>query len=242
MKKVYFFMFITVLMISTMGCGNEEAVPETEVSDPVMEEETFWTDLELDESIEVRFIIEGMEEKISLSLFKSQQHPFGLYFDEEGYEWKEEDGKDILIPHLKPEDKDVWMAIWHEEKSVEEVVEEKRKILEEEYDETILEDINHPLQAVRLNALQQRDGEDMIEDWYIVEAQDGGVFLIQQKLFTEAVEGHGRRFELFLEHFYGAKAKNIALTLSEDARARMEEELQQAENAGKTYVLIPGSG
>ena len=262
MKKGYFLMFIVLLMVSMIGCGSEEAVPEPEfpeememeetvepeeedaekeVSDPAMAGETCWTDMELDDRIEVPFMIEGMEERIALSLYKSQQHPFGLYVDEERYEWKEEDGKDFLIPYHQPDDKDVWMVIWHEEKTVEEAVEEKRKKLEAEYAETIKEDIKHPLKAVGLKALQQRDGDDVIEDWYVVEAQDGGVFLIQQKLFTEALEGHGRRFDLFLEHFYGAKAPTIQLTLTEDARSHMEEELQLEQNEGKVYVLVRGS-
>lgn len=246
--KICLISLTLLLSLGIWGCSVGEGSNEPQLMEEHNTEEieaigeTCWTELALSDSIDTSFIIEGMEEQVTLSLFQSNQYSYAIYFDDERYQWREDNSKDILIPYHKPDNKDLWMAIWHEKEDIEQVLEKKKVDLEASFADTVMEEIRDPLTGIQLTARQHREGDDVIENWYFVEAQDSGVFIIQQKLFTEAVEGHGSRFDLFLENFYGAKPPRIQLTLTEEAKAHMEEELLREENLGKIHVLIPGSG
>ena len=259
-RKILLFFLAVLMVIGILGCStSDEPEPVTEPIEDAAAEETdppekevepvpltkegvCWTDMALDSTITASIMMEGMEEEVYLTLFRSQQHPFAIYYDEERYEWHEDSGKDFLIPYHKPDDQDVWMAIWHEEASMEQVVEEKQSDLEAKYAETILEEVKDPLKAFRLTALEKLDGEDHVEYWLIAEAQDGGVILIHQKMFTEALEGHGQRLDFFLRHFYGLKDQTLSISLTDEAKAQMEDELQKEENRGKIHIITPGIG
>ncbi len=54
-------------------------------------------------------------------------------------------------------------------------------------------------------SLKKSNGDawnDPVERYYLVEDFKGGVIVIQQKLFKEAVEGHGARFDGMLKELY----------------------------------------
>ncbi|RQD69636.1 MAG: hypothetical protein D5S00_06450 [Tindallia sp. MSAO_Bac2] len=245
--KICLISLIVLLSLGIWGCADDEGSSDPQSAEEQNTEEieeigeTCWTELALSDSIDTSFIIEGMEEQVTLSLFQSNQYSYAIYFDDERYQWREENGKDFLIPHHKPDDQDLWMAIWHDNEDVEQVLEKKKVDLEASFADTVMEEIRDPLMGTQLTARQHQESDDVIEIWYFVEAQDSGIFIIQQKLFTEAVEGHGRRFDLFLENFFGAKSPGIQLTLTEEAKAQMKEELLLEENQGKVHTLIPGS-
>ena len=148
-------------------------------------------------------IMEGMEEEIALKLHVSSLYPYALYLDTERYHPKEKDNKDLIQPRaeVKPE---VFMAIWHQENtSATEMLSKLEEQLKEKYPEVHMEgSVETPLPSQHLYAQSGSAWDDTKERYYLIEDQQDGVFVVQQKLFNEAVEGHGSRFNNILSEFF----------------------------------------
>ena len=147
--------------------------------------------------------IEGMEEEIILSLEVSSLYPYAIYLDEERYVMAEKDGKEFISPRAEGADPALFMTIRHEENvDLAAVLGEIEDQLKEEYaDVTVQGWVESPLRAQYLYAVNGNTRDDQVERYYLAEDSAGGVFIIQQMLFLEAMEGHGARFDGMLEEF-----------------------------------------
>lgn len=179
--------------------------PEEPVSPPGdQENDTPWLaapGLESEETSSIE--MEGMKEEISLQLQVSSLYPFALYLDEDRYVMVEHDGINLILPET-PSEPEVFMAIWHTQGvQAADLAEELKEQLYEYYDDVELRGrVNNPLPAYYLYAVGGSSWDATVERYYVVEDFTDGVFIIMQKTFLEAVEGHGTRLDRMLEDFY----------------------------------------
>ena len=63
-------------------------------------------------------------------------------------------------------------------------------------------EVTEPVEGIYIHAI---DGgtqwDDEVVNYYLVDNTQGGTFIIKQKYFLEAAEGHGARFYHMLEEF-----------------------------------------
>lgn len=152
---------------------------------------------------ETVLIIEGMEEKCLLNLRVSPLFPYAIYVDEDRYHMDQKEGKDVILPRadVSPE---VFMSFTHRpdvEPSL--LVAEMQEALRENYAQVQFRGyVEMPLPSYFLYASGGDAWNDPVERCYLVEDFDGGAFIIRQRLFTEAEEGHGARFDAMLKEFF----------------------------------------
>ncbi len=148
-------------------------------------------------------LIEGMEEEIELQLQVSSLYPYAIYLDQERYHQEEREGRDYITDRRET-DFDVFMAIWHREGvEISALYPEIKAELQESY--AGVQDlgwVEDPLPARKLFASEGDAWDSTVERYYLLEDFTDGVFVIQQKLFLEALEGHGRRFDGLLDELY----------------------------------------
>ncbi len=221
MKRNIVFFAVLLLLIPMLvwGCAPEDVDPVEEPreepvdepiepdeplpSDPVDENGKPWMEEGLLEPEKtVTLVIEGMEEELTLQLHVSSQFPYALYLDEERYRLEEKDGKDHIHPRVDVEP-EVYMAIEYRE-AVE--ITNLLSALEAELvgagaDVQVEGWGEHPLPALHIYGIHGSAWDDAVERFYLMEDGEDGVFIVQQKLFVEAVEGHGARFDGILEEF-----------------------------------------
>lgn len=149
--------------------------------------------------------IEGMEEEVGLNLQVSTSLPYAIYVDKERYRMEKGAERDSILP-LWEVDPEVFMSIQHrEEVAVSALAAEIEEELREKYAEANIYREGHvekPLPSYHLYAVNAEAWNDAVERYYLVEDFEGGAFVIRQKLFAEAVEGHGTRFNGMLEEFF----------------------------------------
>ena len=148
-------------------------------------------------------VIEGMEEEIALSLKVSSLYPYAIYLDEDRYQMEQLKGKDLILPRAAVEP-EVFMAIWHrEDVEISTLVWEIEEELKKKYANVHVQGhVEKPLLSQHLYTLNGDAWNDPVERYYLIEDFKGGVIVIQQKLFKEAVEGHGARFDGMLKELY----------------------------------------
>ncbi len=221
-KHRLIYLLLTLLLflpVMVWGCPVQEgpAIPDQPVEEPSPPEEPDdpppppdevndrpWIEAhQLEPEKRKTLIIEGMEEEIVLQLQVSSLYPYAIYIEEERYRTEERAEKDYILPRaeVQPE---VFMAIWHrEDVQISALLSEIEEQLQHQYGPMHVEGpVESPLPAERLYAISGHDWDDTVERYYLVEDFKDGVFVIQQKLFIEAVEGHGARFDGMLEQFY----------------------------------------
>jgi len=220
MSRLFILMVALLLLVSVLvwGCAEqveEPVAPDKELEEPAPPEEIkpepddekidqSWKEADQLEPTKTTILeIEGMEEELIYHLHVSSLYPYAIYLDEERYGLEEKEGKDYILP-LTETDPEVFMAIWHLE-GVEKAVlaEELAGELQEKYGEQpVQEQVENPLPALYLYSSGGQNWDDTVERYYLVSDFEDGVFVVWQKLFVEAVEGHGTRFDGILEDFW----------------------------------------
>ena len=217
MRRLTSLVFALLLLVPVLvgGCAEQEEEPispEPPVEEPASPEEPLtppengidWREADqLEPEKTTTLIIEGMEEEIVLQLQVSSLYPYALYLDEERYRMEEKEDKDYILLQTEG-DLEVFMSIWHRENvEVSGLLAEIETELKEVYtDVDVHGRVESPLPAQYLYAASGDAWDDTVERYYLVEDFEGGVFVIRQKMFKEAVEGHGVRFDGILEEFY----------------------------------------
>lgn len=208
-------LFVPVLVGGCAWQQEEPAVPEKPVEEPASPEkppslpgdednDKLWKEVnQLEQEKTTTLIIEGMEEQILLQLQISSLYPYAIYLDEDRYHMEQRDDKDLILPRaeVKPE---VFMAIWHrEDVEISALISELEEKLKGKHAIVHVQGrVEKPLPAHHLYAVNGDAWDDTVERYYLVEDFEGGVIVIQQKLFKEAVEGHGARFDGMLNELY----------------------------------------
>ncbi|HHY83672.1 MAG TPA: hypothetical protein GX505_13495 [Clostridiales bacterium] len=152
----------------------------------------------------VEFEVEGDKENIHSRL---QQGEIGyvIYYDEERYKIVEDGKVDRLVMKESVEGlPEVYMEISQDtDNSPEDLAEKLEAELRGEFsrvDEAI--EVTDPLKAIYIHAIDGGTrGDDPIVNYYLIDNTQGGTFIIKQKYFLEAAEGHGSRFYQMLKEF-----------------------------------------
>jgi hypothetical protein len=147
--------------------------------------------------------IEGIGEDTQLTLKEGSMN-YIIYIDEANYSIKTIDGKDRIIPTAKMENyPEVFMQIDQVEGKAPEVLSSELKSeLQGKY--ATVEDRGAVEVPVKSTVLYARSGlkwNDTVTKYYLLDDTKGGTFVVQQKYFVEAEEGHGARFDNMLKEF-----------------------------------------
>lgn len=148
--------------------------------------------------------IEGMPEDKEIVL-QDTKSGYIIYIDEERYKMIEEQDRDVIVPNPPLEDRypEVSMSIEQvEDETPEQAITRLQKELTEQY-ATVKdpEAVTKPLTATLLSAIDGNQWDSPVAKIYVLSNERGGSFIITEKYFLEASEGHGARFYYALEQF-----------------------------------------
>ena len=88
------------------------------------------------------------------------------------------------------------------DKSPEDMVSTLEKELKAEYTNvTETERVTEPIEGFKLHGISGSEWDSPVTNVYIVDNKNGGSFVIREKYFLEAAEGHGARFYAMLQQF-----------------------------------------
>jgi len=171
----------------------------------IRKEVTIHHPVNLEHQKQTVLVIEGMEEEITLDLQVSSQYPYAIYLDGDRYQWEEKEGEDRISPTVETEP-ETFMSIAHRENvEIAALASEIEENLKEKYSADNVHNegyVEEPISSYYLYAVGGESWNDPLERYYLVEDFEGGAFIIKQKLFQEAVEGHGTRFKGMLEDLF----------------------------------------
>ncbi|MEG6616666.1 hypothetical protein V6C27_09595 [Peptococcaceae bacterium 1198_IL3148] len=152
--------------------------------------------------------IEGQTEQRNVTLEESKTADYLIYVDEEYYKMVSENGVDKIVPkNPLPENYPaVYMQIEQfKDRSSEDLAAQLEASLEDGYQLRAAQEINEPVVGKEIRAIGGtggQSGSDPVVKYYVIDNQLGGSFVIEQRYFLEAAEGHGARFDQMLQEFY----------------------------------------
>ncbi|MEL7571072.1 MAG: hypothetical protein AAGU14_11020 [Eubacteriaceae bacterium] len=150
--------------------------------------------------------VEGQRGFVNADLFINTVNKIGyaIYIDTELYTVEKTDDKDIIkaknIPDTYPS---VQMEIFQVlSKTPDELINQYMSENQGKY-KTVRNDgeVTYPIKSLKITLIKGSSSRDVYEKIFIVSNNDGGSFVIHQKLFVEAEEGHGARFDNMLKTF-----------------------------------------
>ncbi|WP_088103928.1 hypothetical protein [Halalkalibacter urbisdiaboli] len=153
--------------------------------------------------------LEGMPEDTDMKLHEGerkteQEASFVIYVDEERYDVVKEEGVFRITVDLPERYPEVYMEII-EQKNVKtkEAMEEIRKDIVQDYENVgEVEQVESPVIGYRFSANNGYEWDDPVVVYYAVSNELDGSFIIKQKYFMEASEGHGVRMDNMLKEFH----------------------------------------
>lgn len=149
--------------------------------------------------------IEGNKEKTEVQLKQSKKSNYIIYIDEERYKFIEGKDSDKIV--MKEEFNDDLPEISMEikqliSKSPEDLINKLEAEIKAEYEIFYeVEKITTPIKGWRLKGLKGQEWNSEVIKIYIISNGNNGSFLIIQRYFLEAEEGHGVRFDEMLKTF-----------------------------------------
>lgn len=150
--------------------------------------------------------IEGNKEKTDVNLQQPSSSEYVIYVDEERYKFVEGQGSDKIVMKNVPDGDfpEVSMEIKQVlDKAPEDIVKELERQIKAEY-ETFYEakKINKPINGWTVRGLDGNEWNSPIINVYVVSNGNQGSFIITQRYFLEAEEGHGVRFDEMVKEFH----------------------------------------
>lgn len=150
--------------------------------------------------------IEGTKEPTDVVLQEGKDAEYVIYIDEERYKLIEEENADIITTKEPLEERypEVSMRIEQfKDLAPEEIVAMKEAELTSEYSKvTPTEPVTDPIEGYKLHAIDDGTKWDSpVTNVYVIDNKNGGSFVITEKYFLEAAEGHGARFYAMLKEF-----------------------------------------
>lgn len=154
--------------------------------------------------------LEGMEEETNLQLNEGKESEYVIYVDEERYVMTSTEDQDTITTKepLDAQYPEVSMTISQvKDRGTSEVVMDmKEKVLTDYPNIIIEEEVSAPLSGYMFFA--KKDGVEWnteVTKVYVLDNGAGGSFVIQQRYFSEAEEGHGVRFDEMVKEFHIVK-------------------------------------
>lgn len=162
---------------------------------------------------EIVLSLEGQEEKKTVNLHADQSSDYVIYVDDEMYSYSKGTSSDIIEPKLPLDSKYPKISM-----EIQKFSTLKKDDLFKEITSTLASDgflvtsnerINDPISSHEIVAIKSFNKtnsnsplwDDEVRRYYIIESTNEDLFLIKQNLFTEALEGHGARFNSMLKEF-----------------------------------------
>lgn len=149
--------------------------------------------------------IEGQKEPTDVVLTENEMG-YLIYIDESTYKEENRNGQDYIVP-LNPGDSSVYPEVYmkitqDKDRSPSQLHSEIMDILESTY-VTVIDygDVDFPFEAKMVYANQGNEWNSEVVKYYFVDNTQNGTFIIEQKLFLEASEGHGARMDNMLKDF-----------------------------------------
>jgi hypothetical protein len=127
-----------------------------------------------------------------------------IYVDESRYYTESVDGVEKILPKDFPEDyPEVSMAIRQDTvRTPAQVAEDLLTELKAQYPIVVEpEDVTAPLPAIHMRARTGDEWNSEVVSYYLIDNTVGGTFIVEERYFLEAAEGHGARFYAMLEQF-----------------------------------------
>ena len=159
----------------------------------------------LEEEKKIVQSIEGSKEDITVVLQEGNNAEYVIYIDEERYKFVKGENSDLITTKEPLEEKypEVSMEIKQYNKiSPKEMV----AIIEEEIATkyttvTETESITEPIIGYKLHGISGSEWNSPVINIYVVDNHLEGSFVITEKYFLEAAEGHGARFYAMVQQF-----------------------------------------
>ncbi|KGX92075.1 hypothetical protein N781_02965 [Pontibacillus halophilus JSM 076056 = DSM 19796] len=154
--------------------------------------------------------MEGMSETNTFTLEANEEWSYVIYIDEERYALQSVEQSDLIVPSppINEDVPEVSMEILKTNRTKEQ---ELNHIYEElqrkEMDVTSQQQVSEPVVATKITAMAQgvQEWNSPIRIYYIMEPEEGTLYVIKQAFFLEATEGHGQRFDDMLQTFEAIK-------------------------------------
>lgn len=148
--------------------------------------------------------VEGNKEVVDSRLQQSEMG-YVIYYDQERYKVVEDGDTDRIVMKETYEGiPEVYMEI---SQDMDSTPEELAALLEEELKTDFskvnpAEKVSEPVKGIYIHAIDGgTEWDDEVINYYLVDNTQGGTFIIKQKYFLEASEGHGARFYSMLKEF-----------------------------------------
>jgi len=162
--------------------------------------EIFAPEKELDQAIE------GIEEENTLHLTESSTAEYVIYVDEERYKLISQEEKDLIVPRepLGEAYPEVSMEIKHKSEVLPEAhLSQVENDLKSEFPNlSSPRKVNQPVSGWELYGVAGDQWDSPFIKVYLIEDGQDGSFMITQRYFLEAEEGHGARFDAMLKEFH----------------------------------------
>lgn len=149
--------------------------------------------------------IEGMDEETNVQLNEGKDSKYVIYVDETSYKMIKGKESDIIttiepLPEKYPE---VSMEIMQvADEKPEELVKKIEAELKKDFpDLRAVEKVTEPVEGFLLHGLNGNGWDAKVVHAYVISNGKEGSFVIMEKYFLEAAEGHGARFSYMLESF-----------------------------------------
>lgn len=154
---------------------------------------------------EITQSIEGTEEETEVVLQEGKDTEYVIYMDEERYKLVKGESSDIITTKEPLEDR--YPEVSMEIKQFKDVSPEDMVVtLETEIASTYTtvtetENVTEPVEGYKIHGISGSEWDSPVTNVYVIDNRHGGSFVITEKYFLEAAEGHGARFYAILQEF-----------------------------------------
>ena len=154
---------------------------------------------------EITQSIEGTEEETEVVLQEGKDAEYVIYMDEERYKLVKGENSDIITTKEPLEDR--YPEVSMEIKQFKDVSPEDMVVtLETEIASTYTtvtetENVTEPVEGYKIHGISGSEWDSPVTNVYVIDNRHGGSFVITEKYFLEAAEGHGARFYAILQEF-----------------------------------------
>lgn len=185
---------ITAFLLVITGCSNTDQAVDHNLKEMFKPEK------------EISLEIEGVTEKADVVLEINEKHRYVIYVDDSRYKMEKSGESDKIVPLTDLEDKypEVSMEIVQVANSTikEEMAKAEKNVKEFGLNVKRTKDVTVPMKGkvVKYMTSDQQSWDSPVYKYYFFKT-GANVFLVKQKYFFAASEGHGVRFDSMLESF-----------------------------------------
>lgn len=156
-------------------------------------------------SKQITLNLEGNDEITDVILQEGKEAEYVIYIDEERYKFVRGEKSDVITTKEPLEEKYPEVSIIIEQfkdRTPKEMVYILETKLAAEYTKVSeTESVTEPVEGFMLHGISGSTWNSPVTTVYVIDNKNGGSFVITEKYFLEASEGHGARFNSMLKQF-----------------------------------------